>query len=183
MPTEEAPATPYDSKVIDNSADLAERLSRGRIGHVLFEDGINASRPGTHSNLQSTPTPLSRRTMPRTRSKPTESESDFGFKLGGEADEHPFAKVSARGDGGFNHGLHASMADRHDKGAEDTKQPAADVEKKKKKVDRSKEPWADGGSGYDSCAAMAALQNTDVEGVKGVVKEEDAKEVVMAEAK
>jgi hypothetical protein len=39
------------------------------------------------------------------------------------------------------------MADGHDKGAEDTRQAAVDV--KKKKVERSKERWDDGGFGYD----------------------------------
>jgi hypothetical protein len=107
------------------------------------------------------------------------------FKHDGEADEHPSAKVLSRSDGGFSHGLHAAMADGHDKGAEDTRQAAVDV--KKKKVERSKDRWNDGGFGYDLRAAMAALQDRGGDGAKEaaeeVVEEEHAKEVVVAEAK
>jgi hypothetical protein len=108
--------------------------------------------------------------MPRTQSRPTKSEPDFRFKHSGEAEEHPSAKVSARGDGSFSYGLHAAIADGHEKVAEDTKPAAADV-KRKKKVKRSKERWANGGFGYDFRAEMAALQDRDVEGAKGVVEE------------
>jgi hypothetical protein len=159
--------------VIENSADLAERPS-GSLCRALFEPGINASSPGTHSNTQSTPTPLDRGTTPRNQSQPTESESDFRSKHGGEADDDPSAKVLARGDDGFSHDLRAAIAGLQDKSAEDTKQVAKAA---KHKVKKSNEPRVDGGFGYDLRAAMEGLQDTGAEDAKEVVKE-----VVVAEA-
>jgi len=179
MPAEEPPAAPSDFKVIDNSADFTERPSGG-LGRVVSELGINASRPGTHSNIQNTPIPASRGAIPRPQSQPTESESDFGSKHGGEAEEDPSAKVSACGDGGSSHG---AMADVHDKGAEDTRHK---VKAAKHKVKKSKKPVDDGGFGFDLRAAMAALQDsTDVEeaatDVKKKVKKEESAAVASEE--
>lgn len=103
--------------------------------------------------------------MPRTRPQPSESESDFGSKHGGEGDQDPSAKVSAD----FSHGFDVAMAGVYDKAA-------------KHKVKKSKEPWVDRGFGYDLDAAIVDLHDTDAnEVVEEVVH--NAKEEVVAEAK
>jgi hypothetical protein len=69
------------------------------------------------------------------------------------------------------------MAGVYDKGAEDTKQA---VKAAKHKVKKSKEPWVDGGFGYDLDAAMEGMVDTGVEDAKEIVEEvviNDAKEV------
>jgi hypothetical protein len=89
MPAEEARAVPSNFKVIDNSAEFEECTSGGRIGRVLSKGGINVSGPSTHSNPQSTPTPLGRGTIPPQAS---EIKSDFGSKHTGGAVEDISAK-------------------------------------------------------------------------------------------